>query len=1429
MTYTFAEAQEDLEREEYLARYNQEQAEQIQRGLVDVPGADQQALEALEAAGPPQPAREPFREFTGEKYEEREDGGTRQTDDYNRYLQAEANVRAFNENPIVQTLQGTSDVAGSIVQGLGDTAVGLAKNIAGIAGSPQTGWDELAGGPVAPNYAQQGIEAVHDFWHEQNPESDNPINHTIRKLSGVVIPTIFAPGAITTRIAATPFAAALPGAVRTTGAVAGRIGIDTTIVAASSSADDENAAKALNDAFGWQIPWATREGAGPDERRWYNLAENTGFAGFGELISGVFALRTYLKARPKKNMFEASWIHKHDIKKQQLLTEGAKPGTQVEWDPGLVAIPKTEEAVEQLTRSADNIVQQATSPAIKEIDDQINQLGLLDELGEAEELRLAELVEQRKRVEVDEMTFDPLTKNLDEAAKARENGLIQEGTERAQTNQGEYDPIIHDPAEAQARAQTGNGPADPLGAMVDHHRILNDMNTTNGRARAAIPTSGLRKLVSGMSGSERGDFLEELVAAMSPSESVEWLIEGKWKAAPEELKAAVDHKVLQIYNLDTEALAEIMNTLKSKVTLGQEFLGDEEFITYSLAFREVFNNLYDPQKIRASALATQQAADNVADASRAAQVLDNVLDTRRQQELLIDNLAVVAKETRANRYLWGYQGQLLDMVKDPSPNVTQKLVNLLEKFEDDYAKIHTQTDDLTNTLKQINSENPELLKPFVKAFDITDGNVDDIIKLNRWAEKNVSWTKLFVDMDPSTPSLFAQGLHGIRYNSMLNGLAPVRAFAGNSVMTIGKPISILAGSAFEGVGELARTGSVTTSAATIKRAMYAYGGVVENFQRAMRHMAKEWDYAVKNPEKTLIRGRADVKFAQTDNFEALESMADIWEAEGRYGNLFFLKMAQAASWYNNLPLNRWGINALHAIDGFTNSMMASGMARAKAYDELLGKTNGVINPIDFDDLQRQLYSQSFDETGLLTDTAAKHAASEIALNLDQPIVKKIDDLIKHVPALKPLFMFPRTGVNGLAMAWSYNPMSGLGLAMGKARKVFNAKHPLEIEEALKLHGINEVSEEAFIALKNEYRGRQVMGGAVVMGAGLMAFNGNLTGNGPHDYHEKQDMLRMGWKPNSIRLGGKWYSYRGLEPYQQILALTADTVYYSTRVDEAATEDMFNKLRYAITMNVTNQTFLSGLRPLVGLINGDPTTTQRFIAGWTDPLVPFYWSGSRSILNNIVTPQLKDVDNDFREYIKNNSRFFFRGNEELKDQLDVYTGDPINYHEPWTATLNAFLPYFKSNGGMEPWREWLLASGWNNLNKYRMNKYTKAPLTASDRFFINNWVAKYGGLKGQVERIMKMDEKGKFTQKYVNARGDMSQKEYPISSSLIHQELDRVHDIAFKNAWLALEQDNRYYRPTGLLEKYKKKQIESGNLEAASDTQNQIQELLKLSK
>ena len=1400
MTYTFTDAERDAREQELLEEYEREQAaleaaSQIdpevagKQGPAFVPGASEEAA-ALRSAG------------GDEKYLEWARSQGLSNEDLVEMAEERENANAFNtgiagyETPFAG-LEGVRDATVPVTRGLVDTGLGL-------------------GAMVSPTV----LEPVKDFWHENNPESDNPISNTVRKLSGVVIPTVVAPQAVAGRLLTAPWAQALPTAARTTAAIATRIGVDTTIVAASTTAEDENAAKALNDAFGWDLPWATREGAGPDERRKYQLYENMGFAAAGELLTGIFALRSYYKGRPKKNPFAASWIHEYDVQRWKASKEPVAPGTKVEWDPGLVVTPQTEEAAVALTRNADDIAEQSKSSAIRMIDDQIEELGLLDELGEADEMRLAELVELRKRTEVDELPFDPLTKHIDENTNVRANTLADEAVERIPTNQGEYDPILHEPAEAQARGVANSGAADPLGAVYDHHRIQHNLNTTNGRARAVMTTKGMRKFFNAADGTERGEILDEITAAMTPGKDMEAMIEGTWKVVPEEFQAAVDQVARDIHNLEPAQFAAAVNDLKRKVLKGAEFLDTDDFLVYEAAVRQVLRDL-DPDQIRASALAVRQAADTVASNAKAARILDGVLETSRQEGMLFENLALVAKETRAVRYLWGYTGNLLDMAKSKNFNVKQ-----LREFQEGFAKnlsdAKSSATKFVEEMERIAVVEPDYLKAFIKAYDLTEGNVDDLLKLHRWAEQNVSLSKLVWDNDPATKSLLVQGIHGVRYNSMLNGLAPLRAFAGNTILTVGKPVSVLAGSAFKAV-----TGDAS-AAALVKRALYTYGGVVENFQRAFKHMHKEWSFAVANPEQSMMRGRHDVKFAPSDNFEVLESMVEGWRAEGKHGQLALLNMAKATSWYNNLSINRWGINALHSIDGFTNSMMASGMARAKAYDQLLDSTNGVIRQSDFDKLQKQLYDNAFDRTGLLTDEAAKHASQEIALNLDSKTVKDLDRLIARVPILKPLFMFPRTGINGLKMAWSYNPLSALPEAIGKGNKVFLAKSTQEVLEVLRTHGITDVSDPwaALKTLQAEYRGRQVMGSAVVMGAGLMAVNGDLTGNGPVNASEKRDMMRMGWKPNSIRLNGTWYSYKGLEPYQQILSLTADVIWNGQRADSHWMEDGLNKIAHALVMNVSNQTFLSGMAPLAGLIGRDERVVNKFIAGWTDPLVPFYWSGSRSILNNIISPQLKDVDNDIMSFHKNYSKFLFSDGDGLRDQVDVYTGQPINYHEPMTAALNGLLPFFKSNGGHEPWRQWLLGTGWNNLNTLRTNRLTGHDLTARERHFINTWVAKNGGLQLQIKKLMAADQRGKYTKSYVNARGKKSQKEFPISDSYIHTELDRIHTAAFKAAWSALQLENDSYKSLDILEQNKQGLLEQGANKAAARVQTQINDLLK---
>ena len=193
--------------------------------------------------------------------------------------------------------------------------------------------------------------------------------------------------------------------------------------------------------------------------------------------------------------------------------------------------------------------------------------------------------------------------------------------------------------------------------------------------------------------------------------------------------------------------------------------------------------------------------------------------------------------------------------------------------------------------------------------------------------------------------------------------------------------------------------------------------------------------------------------------------------------------------------------------------------------------------------------------------------------------------------------------------------------MTKARKTLAATTVQEKAAMLLEHGIDasQNADLAFRTLKSEYIGRQIMGSAVIMGVGAWALEGNITGAGPQDDAERRRMMSIGWKPFSIRnpITGEWRSYRGLEPFSQLMGLTADIVYQANRVDQSLTEDWFRKASYAITMNVTNGTFISGFEPLAGLISGDPSAWTRFFAQQTDMLAPY--KGVRTVLNNVITP------------------------------------------------------------------------------------------------------------------------------------------------------------------------------------------------------------------
>ena len=988
----------------------------------------------------------------------------------------------------------------------------------------------------------------------------------------------------------------------------------------------------------------------------------------------------------------------------------------------------------------------------------------------------------------------------------------------------EYNAFVNDLGEDAAGKAVTDLEADPLLAKVHQAQIQNNVGTSNGRMAPVADERFQKKLMMALDSKDRAKQLDQLFDALSPNVDAVVNAGGKEvKITAEQMNRSVDNLTQAIYGRDLsfKEFEFIVDDMKSTVFNSNAVLDEEQWTIASKAFKNAYDRMFDPNQMRASAMLTQNAADTVADTAAGAIMLGDTVDTSRQWEIMFKKLNLLGTEVKANEYIISKAKEYQKIKATGDVDGIIKWLNQQSDEFDIYLQgIKQSNGKLEQELGRIAKENPAYLKPFKEVYDATNGKVDDLNKMHKYVENHIGFLKkAFIDGAPEVPSAIVKGLHGARINSLLSGLSAGSAAVGNSVLTAVKPVAVLAGSKLTGEDKV------------FQRALWVYGGIDENIRRAWKVMQSEWALAKRNPEAALMRGRADLSKSQMHRLDYMDSVAEAWKLDGENGKYAMWQIAKGLTWWNKQFFVKYGTNALYAIDGFTNSFMASGMARARAYDDLYTKTNGSFLKEDFLKVQRELYDEAFDANGVLTDKAAKFASQEIALNLDNATVRSFDKFLDHVPAAKPLFMFPRTGINAFELGWSFNPVSNLGPALTKARKVLGAQTGQQKLAALAEHGLDTMRDPdlAFATLKSEYIGRQIMGSSVVMGVGMLALNGVVSGSGPQDDAERRRMIAMGWKPHSIKnpITGEWRSYKKFEPFASLMGLTADVIYQANRVDQSVTEDFLRKIGHSITMNITNETFISGFEPLAGLISRDPSAWTRFWAQQTDMLIPY--RGVRSVLNNVVAGQLRDVDNDFGSYMKNANKFLFAGDPDLPKMLDIYTGKPVRHYNHLIQSANAFLPMFKSNGGVEPWRQWLLSTGWDGLQKIRRNPDTTLPLDAKDRQFVNNWIAKNSNLSGQIQHLMTENDGywNKQLKEYVQLRGLRDQKDFPIKKTLLHRRLDQIHDRAFRGAMDALNAyKDENYSTIGREIKNRNRELGRGDLKGAAKTQKNVQRLLR---
>ena len=1024
------------------------------------------------------------------------------------------------------------------------------------------------------------------------------------------------------------------------------------------------------------------------------------------------------------------------------------------------------------------------------------------------------------------VTGDALVDAVNQSEQVKNNNIVDRGVRALEEDpwgDAGYNPAISNIAEDTA-LPASTQPIDPLSAKVDQFRISKNIGTSNGTA-APVVSEGFQKMAQTyVDPAIPTEELVQVAEAMSPR--VDMAFNGN-RFIAKDIEINTDEFVSRILKQDGMTQDEYREYFRQAYLVGEratkvegvETLSSVGYNTATEGYLKVLS-MFDPEVRKARGFVVQQSASEASNAARGIGIIGEFADTVEQQKIVWDRIQVVAEEIRLNQKL---SSEMLrsKAARDLGTKFTAaEVTESAERIAGFRSAAVAEAKVFRDSLEEIYNSNREYFTPFYKLLTSTNGEADTIAKMREYMKKRTGfWKKAFYDGEPEIPSYLIKALQSIKYGNILMVRAPISAAIGNATMLALKPINMFAGSVGRG---------------NTKEMLWTFGGFGENLGRGFEAFRREWREVTSSPLAAAKRQRSDIDSVAMQ-MQEMEDMERFFAAERKAGRMNLgtelgWRATKLFSYIANTNTWRFGANAMTAIDGFTKSFIASGEARNRAYRSLLPKLTEV-SPDEFkrlfDAKQREIYGTMFDDSGMLIDDVANNSSKQITLQAESQLANNMENFARNFPAVKPLFMFPRTGVNALNMAWSYVPGGQFMMGMKKQSSILNAKSLDEIKDALRTNGINPDAKDfdvmgVFQNLKSEYMGRQMTGAAVITMAGMLALNGNLTGAGPRDQAQKRRMIKYeDFYPFSIRnpINGQWVSYAGLEPFSTILGLTADVVWETSgRLDQDIGEDFFRKILYSMSSNISNKTFLSGFEPLTKLIGGDESAFQLLAARELDSLLPF--TSARGVLNEVIYPQALEVQRDFEGYFAARNKFMTGPMGLVTPAVDIYDGKEIRMWEPMQMSLNA-LTNFKSNTGSEPWRQYATSIGWEGLSPRTINPITKLEMTPQQKTWVNNWIGRNMPFKEVIEDVMAQDPDGKFVQEVLRIRenrrkGGFEKKEFDIGRSQIHQYLDRELNRRILRAFNAMQRDNPDLYQIGRGQALSNKTIESGDSDRARE-------------
>ena len=1203
---------------------------------------------------------------------------------------------------------------------------------------PGLAWADFANdaaGTLIPGYGR-----VDDRW-DKATKLDNEVYQATRNVLSIVLPAIQAGKVANAKWAASP-AATYPTLYKNLTRI-GAVGLaDGAVTILSDTSEDHNASKIAADLipglFGPKgflpIPeaWKTKESQSPAARKMMNFYESGVLSTIGTVLGAFLDAKSAMKT--KVDFIEP-------------LDEASSKYKQLE----LLKLSNSDDLIElqrlNTLLSSGKLNRQTENQLINEMLNIQNRLGMDEGL---------EATMRRK-----ELGFDAEA----EAAARRKLQNLDEAQQLELELDPDITPGLKDPSSA---ARQVPPPANVARNMADTTAIKN--GTSEGDP-APIITEAMREKGLMVGPTSRG-------AVMGVAEETRDI--GRFNAIVDGVRYSTKQMNAAAWDIYTSIIAaenlddvkalfyenrDVKNFLMGRFRV--EVMNEEQARAAAFALRDLTDRFLGREVTEASARVMDTLGRESATLAEAIQKGGPYVDDARVMDLIIDKMQFLLDEYALNKYLSGWSlrnKNWFDQV--PPKELDQVIEQLTKEFTDAENAIHARNLRFTETLKEVRKTKPHFLRPLVDAFAHTNGDVDTLVKLNKWASSQVTPMGMLKSPDPKEMNLFAKAAWSVVMNNVLSGLSAFRAGLGNTYALTIRPITAILGHGIWGPAD---------GFEGLKRTFYYNGALWETNRRALNDAFVMMKKAHKDPDMMIKAYRKDFQFQGDKRWGVMEGVRKAWEVEGNWGKIIQHDMADGLKNLGRHPAMRYGMTGLVFPDAFTSTHLAHYLSRVRAYDDVFSEF-GFAKWDAIHAAEAKHYKNFFDANGLIKDDVLRSIAGEIQLNLDDGLANWLNQGTTAYPISKFLMMFPRTSSNYIKASASWTPLT-LIPGFNKYNKTIFARTQDDIAKALAEHGIDMATtpnaQVIFQNLRAEYTGRLAFSTLLVGSLWQYAMAGNIRGNGNYNAsRRKKERDNFGYEPKTINIAGKWVSYKGFWGVEQVLSILGDMSYYASDLNEPMIANWQSKLSWTIAASFLNETPLQGFEPLIAATNGDLSAWTRLTANTVRSLLPL--SGGAGVLANAISSSQKDIEGSLQEYLKNRLPGF---NLTLPEQIDIWTGTPLNdIDNPFLRMLNALSP-IKVSGTREPWRVWLQEIQYDGLSRLKKDSTGSYEYSPQERELIYRYLGEMRLYK-QIERIMKSKkykQEIEWLRNHRSTNADMQNDRLVLKKKLlpVYQEINAV--------------------------------------------------------